>query len=132
MDERELERLAPELGARAAAGVDPVATGRRVEHRLRAEPVRVEWWRRPGLLAAAAVLLVLAGGLLAGRGFLGQAGGSDVELPTPIELVELGTSELAEVLDSLTYEAPVSDLLPPTLANLDEPQLEQLLRSLEG
>jgi len=60
------------------------------------------------------------------------SGGNGFVFPTPVEIEELADTELEEVLDSLSWETPVSELMPVTLADLDESELLELLESMEG
>lgn len=131
-DER-LERLAGELGREAGDRVDPERVAARVLARLRSEPVWRPWWRRVGLapaLAAGAVLAVAVGlGVGDREGRIGSEWG---EAPLPIAFTELAAAELTEVLDSLDYEAPVSELVPAGLYELSVRELEALLEAMEG
>lgn len=130
MDERRIEGLAPELGRGAAERVDADATAGAVIERLR-QPVRVAWWRSPALRVAAALVLVLGGGLLVrGAVSTGERGGE--VLAGPVELRQLAAAELEEVLDSLELERPVHELVPVSIGDLDETELRQLLEIMEG
>jgi len=131
MNDDNLERLAKQLGERLAADIDPQKTAWAVLARLRSAPQRRPWWRRVGLVpvAAAATLMLVSG--LAIRQWV-SSGGSGMTLPVPVELQDLAHEELAEVLDSLEWEVPVSELVPLTLADLSESELRELLQSMEG
>lgn len=132
MSERELERQAARLGRDEAAGLDVERVTARVLEQLRTgdrirTPVR---WRR--VAAAAAAALVLAAGTLVWRGAGGASPEARIAL-APVPLEELDAPVLAEVLDSLTLEAPAADLVArPTLDDLDEGQLRALLAMMEG
>lgn len=137
MDEKQLERLAGQLGRERAAGVDPEATARAVLRRLRTEPVVEPWWRTAGrwprrhmlkAAAAAAILLATTFGVLR----LSAPGGGSAAYATPAELEELAATELTEVLDSLEFEAPVYELVEVSLYDLSESELSALLEELEG
>ena len=136
MSEHELERLAKELG-RAGDRVDPEATARAVLARLESEPeqrpsARVPvWTRRPLVRVAAAAVLVLAT-VFGVQQLRGPATAADSEIPLVVSLGELAAVELTEVLDSLDYEAPVYELVPVALGDLNEDELTALLESLEG
>jgi hypothetical protein len=131
MDDRQLEQLAKQLGAKAAANVDAQKTAWAVLARLRSTPVTHPWWHRFGLVpAAAAAGVILAAGLGIHQWL--TPGEALPSLPLPIELNELATNELTEVLDSLEFEAPVAELVPASLADLSENQLRDLLASMEG
>jgi hypothetical protein len=130
-DHRDVEALAPHLGAEAANGIDPQKTAWAVLARLRREPQRRPWWQRAKLvpLAAAATVLLASGiAIEAWR----SAGGSGMPFPLPAEIEELASSELTAVLDSLELEVPMSEIMPATLADLSEAELAQLLESMEG
>ena len=136
MDERQLERVAQELGRKRAAGVDPEATAQAVLRRLRDEPAVQPWWHRAGewsrhhviqVAAAAAILLAGTVGVMQ----LASPGGASA-FAGPAELEELATTELAEVLDSLALEAPVYELVEVSLYDLSEGELSALLEELEG
>ena len=132
MDEKEIERLAAELGARDGERADPDWTAHAVLARLRAEATRRPWWRRPGVLrAAAAGIIVIAAAFAAERAF-GPNAGVAGEFPAPAELQELAALELAEVLDSLEVAAPVSELVAVELDDLNETQLRELLTWMES
>lgn len=134
MDDRQLEQLAKGLGQRAAEGLDVEATASAVLRRLKAEPIRILWWKRAPVirsLAAAAVLILTAGILVTNQ--LGPNGsGAVVGAPVPVELAALSETELEEVFDSLYVEAPVYELADAALGDLTEGELEELLRLMEG
>ncbi|MFQ5810643.1 MAG: hypothetical protein ACE5JM_13585 [Armatimonadota bacterium] len=130
--EEQLERLAAQLGRDAAADIDPDSTAEAVVTRLKTEPVRVVWWRRAGTLqtvAAAVIVLAVALGI---REVAGPSSSEPQDFFVLMELEELAEAELAEVLDSLEYEAPVSELVPAGLSGLSEAELDELLVSMEG
>jgi len=128
--ENRLEELARRLGADEAAGIDPQKVAWAVTARLRREPGRRSWWPKGRVvpLAAAASLLVVLG--LVGRELL-RSHSADT-MPVPAEFAELQDEQLQEVLDSLSEEAPVSDLVPIALYQLDESELTALLQAMEG
>jgi len=130
-DYRDVEGLAPHLGAEAAKRVDPQQTAWAVLARLRREPQRRPWWQRVKLvpLAAAATVVIASGvAIEAWR----NGGGSGMTFPLPFDIEELASSELTEVLDSLELEVPMSEIMPATLSDLSEAELVQLLESMEG
>lgn len=133
MDDRELEALARQLGDRAAAAIDPERTAESVVARLRAEPVvAVRWWRRPGVVrAAAAAVLVIAAGVFVARSTRDEPV-TVAAVTATATLEELAPSELSEIIDSLQVEAPVSELVAASLDELSEQQLERLLQEMEG
>lgn len=132
MDERELERIAPQLGADAADRIDVQRVAQRVVAELRkpAPPVRVTWWRRTGVLrAAAAVAVLMTGGVLVNR-MSNEAGTADTV--APVELEQFSAAQLDEVLDSLDLMTSVAELAPASLDDLNEAQLQALLEEMEG
>ena len=133
-----LVRSARQLGARADARVEPQALTRAVLAGLAARRRRAHWTRLGwvgGLAAAAALVLMIT-----------QRRGPAPEQPVaPAPLVAVGfhlpLAELdqadAEVLEAVLdqLDAPVgegSSMDAPSLGDLDDTQLERVLRSLEG
>lgn len=132
MDEHEIEQLAKRLGEAAEARIDPTATTRAVLRRLVAEPeTRPAWWGRRAVRVAAAVVVVVAGGLGV-RQVLVERPAEDLAVPAPVELRDLAATDLVDVLDSLEFYGPVADLIPATLHDLDESELRTLLQWMEG
>jgi negative regulator of sigma E activity len=131
-DDRQIEAAARRLGDDAAARVDPQRVAWAVSARLRREGRRSAWWLRARLapLAAAAAVIAAVGLGIHEYGNHGTPVGDD--LPVSATLSELVSSELSEVLDSLASEAPVSELVTPTLADLNETELAALLKAMEG
>jgi hypothetical protein len=138
MDEKQIERLAAELGRKRAGEIDPEATAQGVLARLRAEPAEEASWQRPvwrrrmpvlQALAAAAIVAAVALGVRQLGGPQAQAAG---EVPVQVSLEQLAEAELSAVLDSLESEAPVYELVPAGLDELSEAELSTLLESLEG
>ena len=132
MDDQQLEQLARRLGSRAAEKLDVDETAMAVVERLKSEPVRLVWWRRAPRLSmmAAAAVIVLAIGILADDGG-GDPSATDLNVePTPLELQALSDYELEEVFDSLSFEAPVSELAAVSLEDLSVGQLEELLQTM--
>lgn len=132
MNEHELEAFARGLGRREAAALDVERVAARVVERLGAgDRVREPFgWRRA--LAAAAAVVVLLGGTVLWRGADSPAPGARVAVG-PVPLDELDAPVLSEMLDSLTYQGPAADLVArPTLDDLDEGQLQELLAVMEG
>ncbi len=132
-----LVQAAGRLGDRAAGRVDPARVSHAVLGTLRAERRRGQWIRRgalAGLAAAAAlVLMVRTSGPAPGRaGDLPGAATAALYVPRA-ELESLYEGQLEAVLDGL--DAPLTEggaVAPPALGDLDDAQLERVLRSLEG
>jgi hypothetical protein len=129
--------VARRLGDTAANRVDAVRVSRTVIARLASDRVARRWRRGgwvAGLAAAAAVVLMVRVASAPGR--------TDAVTPQPVstalhvplaELETLNTDELESVLDGL--DQPIgSGAAPdaPRLGDLDDLQLERVLRSLEG
>jgi hypothetical protein len=129
--EGELDHLAKQLGERAAARVDPEKTAWAVLARLRRAPEQRRWWQRVGLVPVAAAATVFLASALAINVWIGS-GGSGIAPPLPVEIEELAANELTEILDSLSLELPIAEVVPATLSDLNEVQLERLLESMEG
>jgi hypothetical protein len=131
IEDREIEALARALGEGRAARVDPQRTAWAVTARLRREGVARPWWRRAQLVpvaAAAAAVLAVGLGVRALTHGRGEPGG----FPVPVGVAGLGTDELTEVLDSMAWETPVSELVTPVLGDLSESELSALLTTMEG
>lgn len=134
-DDRNLEQMARGLGASAAERVDVERVAARVVARLREDrdagrsPERL-WWRTPAVLRAAAAVLVLAAGGLVARSVLVRQG-PELAASFPA-LAELSTAELEEVYDSLSFETPLHEVVAVGLHDLTEEQLRELLRLMEG
>ncbi|MSR06980.1 MAG: hypothetical protein EXR93_07950 [Gemmatimonadetes bacterium] len=128
LNDNELEVAARRLGTRAAARLDIERTSGAVLARLRATRA-TPWWAAPGLLQVAA-MVVLALGI--GVFYRGTTTGHLAALGSPVQLDPLSVDELEEVLDSLVIETPLSPDAPVGLADLDESQLTELLRRMEG
>jgi hypothetical protein len=133
MDERELERLAQRLGARAADNLDVEKVAQSVVRRLRTEPAPVVWWRRiPRLqaVAAAAAIVLVAGVVTVSR--IGRDNNEVADLTPLAELQTLNNDELEQVFDSLVLDAPVFEYSDYGLQDMNEGQLQELLQRMEG
>lgn len=130
MDERDIERLAPSLGERAAAGLDAASAAASVVRRLRRDAARPPW-RRPVVLRWAAAVTLALGAAVAGR-LAFEDGAPQRSAIALVELEGLPVRDLTAVLDSLEFEAPVHELVEPTVADLTAQELEQLLQWMEG
>ncbi len=130
MNERDIERAAAELGSDVHIDVDQ--TAQRVVARLREAPPRPAWWHGTAALrAAAAVAMLVTGGVLVDRAIDNSAAG-DRAIALPVGLEELSTIGLTEVLDSLDLFTPASEFIPPSFDELDEEQVRALLAAMEG
>ena len=132
IDENQIEKLAPQLGANRAARVDPEGTALAVVARLRTRRGRERrWWVEFRVLrAAAAVILIVGSGLVLTEARKPSTG--TTPFAVPVALQQLGNSELNEVLDSLASEAPISEYLSGDLDELSESELQELLAIMEG
>ena len=132
VDEQQLEQMARRLGVEAAERLDVDQTARVIVERLKNESERVVWWRRiPQLKVVAAVaVLVLAIGLLADNSGDSPSDADLSVLALPLELQALSDTELDEVFDSLSFKAPVSELVLASLEDMSVGELEQLLQTM--
>ena len=130
MNDQDIERAAAELGSDVRIDVERVA--RRVVAQLRTKAVPALWWRRASVLrAAAAIAILVTGGVLVDRIAENSAEDAAASL-LPVGLEELSTKGLNEVLDSLDLFTPASELTPASLNDFDELQLRELLVAMEG
>ncbi len=130
MNERDIERAAAELGSDVQ--IDVEQTAQRVVARLREAPPRPTWWHGTAALrAAAAVAVLVTGGVLVDRA-IDNSAAEDRVIALPVGLEELSTIGLTEVLDSLDLFMPASEFVPPSFDELDEEQLRALLAAMEG
>jgi len=130
MSDQDIERAAAELGSDVRIDVERVA--RRVVAELRTKAVPALWWRRASVLrAAAAIAILVTGGVLVDRIAENSAEDAAASL-LPVGLEELSTTGLNEVLDSLDLFTPASELTPASLNDFDEVQLRELLVAMEG
>jgi hypothetical protein len=137
-DEVRLEAMAQRLGTQAAERLNVERTTAAVIGRLRAEPPRASrWsWMQPTWLRIAAALVVLVGGgLIARRAFVqpGNAGHAIAHFVRD-DLTDLSRDQLREVLNRLdeTLDLGRTQTSEVDLENLDAQQLRAVLRSLEG
>lgn len=130
MNEQDIERAAAELGSDVQIDVERVA--RRVVAELRSKAVPAVWWRKASVLrAAAAIAILVTGGVLVDR--IAQNSAADGAASSlAVGLEELSTTGLNEVLDSLDLFTPASELTPASLDDFDEEQLRELLVAMEG
>jgi hypothetical protein len=136
MNEHEIEQFARGLGDGAAARLHVESAVSGVLHRLRADGAP----KRPGLLRgrggmflriAAAVVVLVGGGVVARSALEHGAAVQRSAMPAPV-LGGLSTDELEEVFDSLAVEAPVHEFAAGGLESLNDTQLKELLRQMEG
>lgn len=138
-----LIQRAARLGEGAARSIDPASLSAAVLSRVAARGRRDRWTRGAWvtvLAAAAAIALVVVTGRggrpgqLATGGDSGVAAGVDLSYSLPLsELEALDSEQLQSVLDGL--DVPVGEVEPglaPSFGDLDDNQLERVLRSLEG
>jgi hypothetical protein len=80
-------------------------------------------------LAAAATIA-----LAAGFGLIQVMGGGEqvIEPAIPVDVADLETDQLEEVLDSLSFETPAAELVAVGLYDLNESELEALLQTMES
>ena len=141
----ELETALKALDARAsqrAARVDVERVAARVVERLRqgeASPSRRMLWMSPvALRAAAAVVVLVAGGALVTLTMQHSRQSASVKLPVTIPAADsLNSGQLEAVLQAAGEVRPVVDTAAPVISSgslddLSEPQLETLLASLKG
>jgi hypothetical protein len=137
--EQELEKLAQQLGARAAARLDVERTAQAVVRHLRAEPRVTAVGRRVSgaawLKIAAALVLLLGAGLVTERLWFPHARQTALVEPAIAGLSDLTTDQLKDLLQ--VVDQPGERVVPVLLqeAGLDDltaPQLRELLQSLEG
>ena len=140
-DEARIEQLAQGLGAAAAERLDVRATAQKVVERLREAPAqrRETTWVQPAWLRiAAAVVMLVGGGVLVGRLTTGQhpvVSGHGAHYVAD-DLNDLSAPELRDVLTSLDQIISTDSVVPSDsssdLHQLDAQQLREVLRSLEG
>lgn len=135
MHEVEIERLAKNAGQETARRLDTDRVVQRVLGRLRGEelarrPVRVHPRPLRWLKVATVAVLLVVGGLVVRETV--TAPESDAGFPVPLAWEELNAEDWNEVLDSLTYHAPVHDYVATTLYDLNEEQLRELLNQMES
>ncbi len=139
MNEARLETLAQRLGTDAAARLDVEATARKVVERLREQPVRrIAWVPQTLLRIAAALVIVVGGGVIASRLTPVRRTGVSAHAAHFIadDLNDLSTDELRDVLATFDELIKTERGSVPEgstdLHELDAQQLRAVLRSLEG
>jgi hypothetical protein len=129
---RDPERLAQNLGQRAAERLDVEAAARAVVERLRQreEQPRIRWMRPEWLKVAAALVILLGAGFALERVRTADSGLPRYALE---ELSDLTASELDLLLADLDSTLSGHDEEPDSdLDNLTPAQMQELLRSLES
>jgi len=131
-----LERLAQEIGARAAERLDVAATAQKVVERLRAgeQPAQRPRWISPvWLRIAAAVVVVIGGGLVLRQATFGDRQTAHSAHFVADDLSDLNAEQLQDMLgnfDEIVGGTAATD--SGDLRELDAQQLRAVLRSLEG
>ncbi len=138
-DETQLEHLAKRLGVTAAERLDVRATARKVVEQLRVAPApRATWMQPTWLRIAAAVVVLVGGGVLVGRLIpeRSTAAGTHGAHFVADDLRDLSADELRAVLTSFDEIINTDSVASPDSAGdlhqLDAQQLREVLRSLEG
>ena len=129
-----LQELAGKLGEDAAARLDVEATAQAVLRRLRERlTVLTPMWARPAWLRIAAALVVLLGGGLLARGGVGYGPVPAGDHYIAEDLTDLTAADLRQLLASLdeTLAGPNAGS-EAGLEDLNEQQLREVLRALEG
>ncbi len=130
MDERHIERVASQLGARAGDAVDVDRVSAAVLARLRSaggarRPRPVSRW-----MALAAGVAIMAGAAYYTFA-VGDVQGPPLSGTAAPQLAGLNSAELGEILDSLVVE-PVTLSGQVSLDDLNAEQLAELLQMMEG
>ena len=138
-DDARIEQLAQRLGTEAAERLDVRATARKVVERLREAPAQRTTWVRPAWLRiAAAVVVLVGGGVLVGRLTTGHRPRVSEHAAHYVadDLSDLSATELRDVLTSFDQIISTDSVAPSDSSNdlhqLDAQQLREVLRTLEG
>jgi hypothetical protein len=137
-DETQIEHLAKRLGTAAADRLDVHETARKVVERLRAPAPRARGMQPTWLRIAAAVVILVGGGMLVGRLIpeRGPAIGTHGAHFVADDLKDLSADQLRDVLASFDEIINTDSVVSPDSAGdlhqLDARQLREVLRSLEG
>lgn len=139
MTEERLNELARTIGARAAERLNVAATAEQVVARLREPPARrIRWVQHTWLRIAAALVVVVGGGLVLRQLAPGSHSGARQHAAHFVadDLGDLSTDELRDVLTSFDAIIATDSVAVPEsttdLRQLDAQQLRAVLRSLEG
>lgn len=127
---------ARQLGKRAADRLDVEAIAQSVVRRLKDEPAReTRWIHQAWFRIAAAVVIVIGGGLAVRQVLSDRSAGTHVAHFVADDLSDLSTDDLNDVLTSLDDIVASDSVAVPEstdLRELDAQQLRAVLRSLEG
>lgn len=133
--EWQIVETARRLGGSAARQVDPAKLAVKVLAEVRARDKRARWIRAgwmSGLVAAGIVVVLLAGPNQT-PGPIRQAAEPLSREALPLaELSPLDADQLEAILEQLEPEARETGSWIPSMGDLDDQQLERVLRSLEG
>jgi hypothetical protein len=138
IDEARIEQLAKRLGTGAAERLDLQATAHKVVERLRhAPPARATWIQPAWLRMAAAVVVLVGGGVLVGRLTAVRRPPVNPHAAHYVadDLNDLSAAELRDVLASFDDIISTDSVTMPDssdLHQLDVQQLREVLRTLEG
>ncbi|HKC41647.1 MAG TPA: hypothetical protein VKC15_19030 [Gemmatimonadales bacterium] len=134
-EDAKLHDAARRLGVQAAERLDVERVAARVVERLRDEPVRPTRpaWMQPAWLRIAAAVVLLVGGGLVWRQAGNPAAPHGAHFVTD-DLTDLSADQLRDVLNTLdeTLNLGSTTLPDGDLDDLDAQQLQAVLRSLEG
>jgi hypothetical protein len=134
LEDAEMRALARDLGVSAADRLDPDAMATAVVRRLREpyRPARAAVWQPLWMSAAAAVVLLLGGGVMWRT--LRPPARPAVTAPAGLDLGNLSTDQLREVLEAVDHPIDIdaSGSAETGLDDLTPPELRSLLLALEG
>lgn len=135
LEDAKLRAVAQQLGVRAAERLDPEATAQAVVRRLRGEDHSARRGWPPLWLSAAAALVLLLGGGLVWRS-VGSGGSAPVTALGQVELdlTDLSADQLRDVLNAVDQPIDLepTDSAETGLDDLTPRELRTLLRALEG
>lgn len=136
MNEHDLESLARHIGAARAERVDVERIARGVVAGLKEEQVSPRvWWFRPAVLRMAAAIVLLVGGGLVVRGWNGSRPTAPAQPDHYIfeDLNGLSSDQLQDVLTTLDQTLQEGDLpVDADLNDLSPGELRAVLQSIEG
>lgn len=136
MNEHDLESLARKIGAARAERVDVERIARGVVAGLKEAPTKPRvWWIRPGVLRVAAAIVLLLGGGLVARRWTGSQPTAAAHPDHYIfeDLNGLSSDQLQDVLTTLDQTLQEGDLpVDADLNDLSPAQLRAVLQAIEG